>query len=199
MRVKGTLLLDYVKTIRANQDRDYSEYLTAEDWEIINGKILVSQWYPFDSFRRIAFATFEVVGEGKLELARGFGRFMIRDMMSVYRKFLVPGDQSSTIAKLASLRPTFFDGEVKLEVTETGFRHLRMVMGINEVEPDSAYREAFYEAFAGNLEAIVEDTGARLIKVSYQEKEHDGQFLVVWDNQNLGGANEGSKNSVTNH
>ncbi len=181
MRVKGTLLLNYVKVIRANPNRDYSKLLTPEDWEIINGKVLASLWYPYDNFRRISFATFQVVGEGKLEMARFFGRFVVQDLLDVYQNFLSHGDPAGTIGKLVSLQSTFFDGKVKLEVLEKETDRMSLTMDIQKVENDEIQRRAFYEAFAGNLEALIEVSGAKLNKVVYQEKDGDCKFLVLWE------------------
>lgn len=46
MEVKGTLLVDYVKAIKGNKDREWDKWLEPEDWELIEGNVLPSQWYP---------------------------------------------------------------------------------------------------------------------------------------------------------
>ena len=81
MRVKGTLLLDYVRMIRANKELDWDEYLETEDWEVINSQILSSQWYSYDSFRRIAYGVFKVIGKSEnLSISRDY-RF--RELFSI--------------------------------------------------------------------------------------------------------------------
>jgi len=77
-RVKGTLLLDYVCMIRANKDKDWQKYLKPEDWEIINGRILPSLWYPYETFERAGMATFYVLGGGNFDAVRAWGKISYR-------------------------------------------------------------------------------------------------------------------------
>jgi hypothetical protein len=41
-KVKGTMMIDQVRMIRGNKDKDWNKYLKPEDWNIINTKILPS-------------------------------------------------------------------------------------------------------------------------------------------------------------
>lgn len=44
LKVKGTVLLDYVRLIKAVKDKNWDKYLTDADKQIINGRILPSLW-----------------------------------------------------------------------------------------------------------------------------------------------------------
>ncbi len=48
--VKGTVLTDLVKIVRKERQLGWDDYLQPEDWDIINGDILATQWYPGDFF-----------------------------------------------------------------------------------------------------------------------------------------------------
>jgi len=37
-KVKGTMMIDQVRMIRGNKDKDWNKYLKPEDWNIINTK-----------------------------------------------------------------------------------------------------------------------------------------------------------------
>ena len=41
-KVKGTMMIDQVRMIRGNKDKDWNKYLKPEDWNKINTKILPS-------------------------------------------------------------------------------------------------------------------------------------------------------------
>ena len=80
MKVKGTLIIDYVRIIRANRERSWDRWLAKEDWEIIDGQVLPSNWYPYESFRRIGFAVFKEIANSDLNVAQQFGRLTIRNL-----------------------------------------------------------------------------------------------------------------------
>ena len=46
-KVKGTMMIDQVRMIRGNKDKDWNKYLKPEDWNIIKGMILPAAWYPY--------------------------------------------------------------------------------------------------------------------------------------------------------
>ncbi len=104
MEVKGTLLLHWVKAIRANRDKDWSDSLTAEDWELIDGRILPSNWYPFEQWVRIGSALFKVAGNRDLNLTRVFGLDWMKNFLEVYKNILVDGDPAASITKFGQLR-----------------------------------------------------------------------------------------------
>ena len=64
MQVKGTMITDYVKLVRSNPDKDWGRYLEDGDWEIINGQVLSSAWYPYEFFRRLGYAVFKEIAPG---------------------------------------------------------------------------------------------------------------------------------------
>ncbi|HUT55477.1 MAG TPA: hypothetical protein VM658_18955 [bacterium] len=181
MRVKGTLVLDYVRIIRANRGQDWSKYLTPEDWQIIDSQVLSSQWYPYDSFRRIAFAVFKVIAKGNLKTAETFGRFTVKNMLGVYKNILVPGDPAASMDKLARLRRTFFEGEMDTKILEHGKGWLRYEIIVFAQEEDNERIEAFCHQAAGNLIEITEQSGGKNIKADISLKSTGGEIKVSWE------------------
>ena len=79
-KVKGTMLIDFVRMVRSNKNLDWNKYMQPEDWDFINSKILPSNWYPFDFYARLGWASFNLVGNGDLELARLNGQIMAQHL-----------------------------------------------------------------------------------------------------------------------
>jgi hypothetical protein len=181
MRVKGTLLLDYIRMVRANKEGAWNDYLTPEDWEIINGQVLSSQWYPYESFRRIAYAAFKIIAKSDLDAARAYGRFNIQNLLEVYKTIIQPGDPAGSIKKLSALRRTFFQGEVDTLIEDQGPGWLVYKVIPPKEGEDFEKFEAFCQTIAGNLEEISERAGGKNISVKVEADEDAGRIRVEWE------------------
>ena len=88
-KVKGVMLIDYVRMIRANKGLPWEEYLTKEDMDIVNAKIFPSSWYSVEIMERMGQAVFLLIGKGDLEMAKIFGEITIQDTFhDVYKDML---------------------------------------------------------------------------------------------------------------
>ena len=181
MRVKGTMMLDYVRIIRANRDQDWSKYLTPEDWQLIDSQILSSNWYPYESFRRVSFAVFKVIAGGNLQTAQAFGRFTIKNQLRVYKNMLVPGDPVASVDRLARLRRTFFEGEMNTRILEHGKGWLRYEIIVFAQEEDNERIEAFCHQLAGNLVELVEQSGGKNVKAEVSFASGGAEIKVLWE------------------
>ena len=63
-KVKGTMLIDQVRMIRGNKDKDWNKYLTPEDLNIIKGRVLPAAWYPLETYKRCGRAVFQLLAGG---------------------------------------------------------------------------------------------------------------------------------------
>jgi hypothetical protein len=160
MQVKGTLLIDYVRIIRANPDRGWNQWLQPPDWDIINSQVLPSNWYPYDSFRRIGFAIFKVIANSDLAVVTAYGRMTMRNLLRIYQNLLAPGDPVASAKNLARLRRTFLRGDMETRVSQAGPDWLcyEIVPGIDE---DEEHLEAFAHQVSGNLLELVEQSGGK--------------------------------------
>jgi hypothetical protein len=177
MQVKGTWIMNYIKIIRADKDREWDQYLEPEDWEIINGRVLSSQWYSYESFSRIGLAVFKEAAGSDLGAVRAFGRLMLEDLVKVYKTILIQGDPHGSVQKFVALRETFFkDVEGYTRIIDQGSDWLdyKLMMVERDLKLEAA--EAFATQMAGSLEALVEKTGAKNVKVDIK-REDDG-FLI---------------------
>jgi len=182
LQVKGTLLVDYVRTVRSNRDRNWDRWLTPADWEIINGKVLPSQKYPYSFFRNIAFAVFKEIAGGNLETARAFGRFAVRGLLDIYKSsILVPGDPMQSVLKMAQLKNLFFVGGGESKMTTSGPRQLHFEMTLPAEETNEEGAQAFAYQIAGSIEELIEKAGGKKARTKIEKIQQNYDILAEWD------------------
>jgi len=111
VQVKGTILIDLVKQVRAEKERNWEQYLTAEDMDRVNGEVLTSSWYPEDFFYRLSMAVYKVIGQSSLEACFAYGQLTAHNMAEIYKNLVVPGDPATTIERFVKRRQSFFSTE----------------------------------------------------------------------------------------
>lgn len=181
MQVKGTVIMDYVKAVRSNPDKDWGRYLKEEDWDIINGKVLPSNWYPYDFFRRVGFALFKELAQSNLDAVRFFGKINIRNTLKIYQEVLVAGDPVASAEKFALLRRNFIKADADTRLADHGDGWLKYVVVPPSDEKDAEALNAFCYQIAGNLEGIVEETGGKVLGVEVTATESEGEIVVKWE------------------
>ena len=181
MEVKGTLVVDFVRIIRSNPDKNWDRWFTPEDWKIIRSQILPSQRYPYKTFRNIAFAVFKEIGGGDLNVARQFGRFTMKNWIELYKtSILVPGDPVRSIEKVAMLRRNFMDIEVETKVAEHGPDWVRYQIIHYADEPDEERKLAYVYQMAGQLEEVVAQAGGQNPSTTISPIPGGHEILVKW-------------------
>jgi hypothetical protein len=181
MQVKGTMIIDYVKLVRTNPDKDWDRYLEAEDWEIINGQVLSSAWYPYGFFRRLGYAVFKEIAGADLEAVRFFGKINIKNTLKIYKGVLAPGDPVASAENFANLRRNFIKADADTRMVEHGDGWMKYKVTAPSGEKDAEGLEAFCYQIAGNLEGIVEDTGGKVISSEVSSTETEGEITVKWE------------------
>ena len=109
--VKGTLFVDYVRTLRARRHIDWEPYLAPEDRVWLTQQIEPDHWYPMETFERFGLAILDVIARGDLDLVRQFGRWSIDGLCAAHPTLLAPNDPSETLMRFRVLRQSFFDFE----------------------------------------------------------------------------------------
>lgn len=179
--LKGSAILDYVRIIRANPDKNWDRWLTPEDWEIIHSKILPSQRYPYETFRNIGFAVFKEIAGGDLNVARQFGRFTMKNWIEIYRSsILEPGDPLRSLEKLALIRRKFMDIENETKVGEHGPDWVRYQIIHYTDEPDEERKLAYVYQMAGQLEEVVAQAGGQNPSTTISPIPGGHEILVKW-------------------
>jgi hypothetical protein len=181
MKIKGTIIIDYVRIIRANRDRDWDKYLEPEDWGIINNSVLPSAKYPYESGRRIGFAVFKEIANSNLDTVRVFGRFSAKNLLDVYKNLIIQGDPAATIEKLCQLNRTFSDKESELSVAEKGEGFVKCKFVFPSFETEDLFMDAYCHKLIGTLEEIAFQAGGKNVSVNLQKNAGEYGFLVNWE------------------
>ena len=168
-RAKGSVLIDFVKTIRADKTGAYDSLLTAEDKEIISQRILPSAWYPFETFKRCFNAVFEVLAKKNLEQVRKWGRIYGEAIMgSIYKGLLKQGEPKEYLKKYEVYIKNFFDFG-SIEVEEEGEN--QVLLHIKGFDPEFV---PLYYMMYGWLERTLELCGAKNIQGEFVKKSWEG-------------------------
>jgi uncharacterized protein (TIGR02265 family) len=155
-RVKGTMLLGLVKTVRADRTNTYDPYLSDLDRDFISRQVLPSSWYPFEEYKKTFSAVIDVLTKGDMELVRKMGQAYGADIVSnVYKNLVIEGNPMESLKKYRIVFNMFFDfGEAEFEaVSENSGR-----LSIRKFDPEF---EAFYYIFMGWVEECLELSGAK--------------------------------------
>ena len=184
-KVKGTVLLDYVRLIRANSDKNWDKYLEKEDWDIINGRILASLWYPYDIYVRCGKAVFYEIAGGNLNIVRQFGRFNADTLFKGTYKGILElvvsrgGGVIRFAEHYAAMAPTLYNF-AKVSVDKVSEKKAKLHVKV-DLDPTHVLIEPFFNQFSGTVERLVELAGGKNVKVSYSTKLEERDLCAELD------------------
>lgn len=185
-KVKGTMLLDFVKMIRKNKQLNWNQYLKPSDWSIINSNVLPGVWYPADIYARCSMATFHLMGKGRLESARGNGQMIAAHMFeSTYKSLLQSKDPVKGLNQFVFIFGSLFNFTLlKVKSLEPGHARFSHLSAFEE-KPVVIDKPAFAYQLLGFLETVVAMTGGKKITATIVSKEWEGApatiFDITWD------------------
>jgi len=177
--VKGSLFVDFVKTIRANKTGAYDSYLFDEDRKVLEGRILPSSWYPFETYKRCFQAVGKVVAHGSDSVYRGWGRqFCDEIMLSIYKRMLSDTSPMQTMRRYVSMFSMFYDfGTLELEERSEN----EVVLAFRDFDRDFA---ELYQLFYGWIERSLELSGAKDVQMNFLTCSWlgapDTRFQIQW-------------------
>jgi uncharacterized protein (TIGR02265 family) len=178
-KVKGTILVDFVKTIRADKSGRFERYLGPEDKKIISERILPSAWYPLETFRNCFRAVVSELAKNDMEKVRQWGRLYGESIITgIYKSVLKEGAPMDSLCKYSSHIRNLFDfGEIKIEPVSDH----EAIVTVRDLDFNF---EPQYHMMRGWLERSLELCGARNIKTEALEKAWDGaaetRFRISW-------------------
>ncbi len=182
MRVKGTWVVNFVKVIRANKDKNFKKWLTDEDWAIIDAHILPSSWYSYESFLRMGHAIYKEVAGSDRDMTRLFGRLMMTDHLKIYKTIRVDGDPAASVTKFTNLKKSFFgDIDSFMEVTDQGPNYTSCKLSMTARDMARETSDAFSFLLAGNLEELVEQAGGKNVETVTKREQRGYQTQVKWE------------------
>ncbi|MDD5223895.1 MAG: hypothetical protein PHE84_07880 [bacterium] len=183
-KVKGIVLIDFVKTIRNAKDERLFSYLTEKDRNIVSGVIFPGGWYPLDTFGRCLTAVFEVLGEKNPENARTWGRIFGGKIFSnVYKEisYSAASDVPDALKRFALISKTFFsDSSLELTALDRQSARLRVIR-----IPELPAIPIYFHVLAGCIEAYIELSGGKNARVECSQTEVNNKkeavFSARWD------------------
>ena len=182
MEVKGTWITDYVRMIRASKDKDWNQYLTPDDWDIINGKVLSSSWYPYESFLRIGKAVFREIARKNLEVSRAFGKMFADNIANVYKNIVIPGEPAASISKVYALQGTFFRDIPSIIVPMLHEKNRTVVkINVTSREREFSEPEAFAHQFRGMMERLLEKVGVKKYESEVRTVDDGYEVELRWE------------------
>jgi hypothetical protein len=182
-KVKGTWFADYVKLIRANKkyNPEFDQYLQPEDWQLINSKILPSQWYAFESYKRIGRAIFNVIAKSDLQITRQFGRLIANNLLPIYKNMVVKGDAAASVTKLVQLHETFFrEIESRTHIIEQDKNHITIKLILSATDMIDEMAEPFAWQLAGKMEELAVQASSSQVQLRVKKNPRDFEILLSW-------------------
>lgn len=178
-KVKGTVLVDFCKTIRADKSGVYEKYLSAEDRSLIAQKILPSAWYPYVTFKHCFTGAFEVLAKKNLDMVRQWGRAYGKSIMGgIYKGLLKEGEPMEYIKKYSVYIRNFLDfGAMEIEEEKSNSVRIKLY----DFDPDFP---PLFAIMQGWLECTMEMCGAKNIRTEALPKTANDRFdvaiLLTW-------------------
>jgi len=182
-QVKGSMLLGYVKTIRANKQMDWGQYLRPSDWEIIQGSVLASTWYPFEFFCRLGIAIFKEVAHYDLNRVREFGRRNIQEILQIYKNIVVPGNPQQSLLNLAEHQEMLMQGNPSMKAISLSPQSVRYRIHASLDPVERPLLEAFCYQMAGGAEVTAERAGGQEVTSRVLPAGDSFELEVSWKSE----------------
>ena len=163
--VKGSVILDYVKMIRANPHLPWKELLKPEEWEQINRLILPASWYPLPLFQRVGLAVFKLIAKESYTLLRAYGRSLADQMHAENPGLVVKGRPLDTLHKYSAIHHRLYSFK-GLDIEDISPQHI-----ITHIysQPEEIGIPAYLEQISGTVERLIELSGGRQVQVKLIE------------------------------
>lgn len=127
-KVKGSVVQDMVKIVRAFPDQGWDQYLTGEDMDTVKSMILPTAWYPIEFYQRVGLAVYRLVAGSSDEIVASFGKAAMKELFEgPYRPFLDQGDPVLAVRKFMDLRKSLFTFS-RMAVEKTGNKEMRITI-----------------------------------------------------------------------
>jgi len=191
VKFKGTFIVDLVRIIRSQKNIDWSKYLKPEDFEIVEGLILPSNWYPSDSYWRLSQAVTTEVAKMQLDMVFEFGRLNAKSSLKVYKRWLVQGDPLASLENCSKLMNSFYDfegTEHKNNIIENGPGWIKLTVYDFPDIIIPEMRVPYFYGMAGYYQEIAEVAGGKTIKNTLLDKGNCFEMTFSWGEDKSGGS-----------
>jgi len=178
-RVKGSLLVNWVRAIRADKAGAYPPLLSDEAREVVQRHIGTASWYPYAAYRSCFDAVVKVVLDGDLAGVRQWGRIYGEQiMLETYGMILDEESPMGVLERYAVTWEFFYDfGQARVE----GLGEGQALFSISDFDPDF---EALYVLIEGWLERSLELVGSKDLTIETVERTWKGaprtSYRITW-------------------
>jgi hypothetical protein len=178
-KIKGSVVLDMVKVIRAFKDLPWDQYLTPGDLELVRAMVIPTAWYPIEAYQRMGVAVFKLVAKGSEEAVRKFGSAAMKELFEgPYRPFLDKHDPVEAVSKFFELRKSLFNFS-KATVEKTGPKSLHV--RIAELGDFEVGLDVFLLLLDAHLTELIQYNGGKDVKVKGWPERSRGQVELYAD------------------
>jgi hypothetical protein len=165
--VKGSVLVDYVRMIRANPDLPWTKYLTPEDMEVVKQMILPASWYDIEFFQRVGLAVFKLVAKENYALLRAYGGSRADKLNLDHPGMVSKGDPRSTLEKYIRIQRSFYSFDA-FKIEEKG--PCRILVHIYST-PEEVGIPVYIEQIRGMVERLLDLSGQLNVKIDVTTSE----------------------------
>jgi hypothetical protein len=180
--VKGTMLVDYVRLIRAQKETAWEKYLTKEDLEIVKGRIFPAGWYPYKTFQRCGLAVLREIANNDLGIVRQWGRVTMKNLIEkTYPQIKRCNNIFDAFQSLQAIRNRFFNFVAPF-YEKAGPKSVRIIL---EGAPNEEGVKPFCYQVVGNYDYLIEEYGGKNVQVVWEKKTWEGDdstsFVLTWE------------------
>ena len=181
-KVKGTMLIDQVRMIKGNKDKDWNKYIKPEDWNIIKGMVMPSEWYPLDTYKRCGRSIFQLLASGNTELVRLRGRMRGKELFeTTYKHVISDHNPMNSLSSFVNLYGQLFSVS-PIEFKKIDAKHACVLYRYDEDPNDPGHIHFCYQLM-GHLDVLLEMAGGKNVKIEMIEKLWEGAGATVFDIQ----------------
>lgn len=174
-KVKGSMLVTFVKAIKADKTGACQKLLTDEDKKVASSLILVSKWYPFEIYKRCFKAVCQVNAGNKPDVLREWGRMAGEETMTtIYKTVFNKKDAESAMGNFQQIVKNVYDSiNIKTEKVSDN----ELMIKITDFDPDF---EQWYLVGLGWMERTIELVIKKDVKSQITERSWLGSPATVF-------------------
>lgn len=173
-RVKGTLLIDFVKVVRSEKTGLFNPYLTDQDRQIISQRILASEWYPAETYKNLFNAVVKVGAKGDMEMVRQWGRvYGEKIITNIYKTLVADVKPMEVISKYKTIVKRFHD------FGETDCDQLSRTSALMTIKNFFPEFEPVFHLIRGWIERNLELSGAKDVKSEFIARSWQGAPATI--------------------
>ena len=179
--VKGNVIADYIKMIRANPELPWAEHLLPEDLVVVQQMVVPLSWYPIQQFQRLGLAVFKLVTKENNALVRAYGASVADRMNAENPGMVAKGRPQVTLSRYIEIQKRLYSFKAQ-ETVEIGPGRLLFLIHSN---PEEVGIPVYIEQISGTVERLIALSGGRNIQLKLLEAVWKGaahnRIEVQWE------------------